>query len=83
MLPALTAKKSRGLPELPPGLGRVPVGLGQDRHAKAGRLQHPPQQGHGKAGVVDVRVAGDEDDVDTVPATSAHLVRRHGQRLDG
>ena len=59
--------------ELPPRLARLPVGLAQDRDAEPGRLQHPVQDRHREAGVIDVGVAGDEDDVDGVPAARRHL----------
>ena len=43
--------------ERPPGVARVPVGLAENRHAKALGLQHPAQQGHGETGMIDVGVA--------------------------
>ena len=41
---------------------------------------------HGETGMIDVGVAGDEDDVDVIPAASAHLGaadrrQRRGERL--
>ena len=50
------------------GLGAVPVGLGDDADAKALRLQHAADHRHAEAGVVDIGVAGDDDDVAAVPA---------------
>ena len=66
--------------ELPPGLGAAPVGLAQDRHAKPGRLEHAAQDAHGECRMIDVGVAGDEDDVDLVPAPRVHLGTRCRQR---
>ena len=68
--------------ERPPGVARVPVGLAEDGHAKALGLQHPAQQGHGEARMIDVGVAGDEHHVDGVPAARGHLGRRHRQRRE-
>ncbi len=68
-----------GPAERPPGVARMPVGLAEDRHAEALGLQHPPQQGHRKARMVDVGVAGDEDHVHGVPAPPSDLGRRHWQ----
>ena len=38
------------------------------------RLQHAPDQGHAKAGVVNVGIAGDEDDIALIPAQRRHLL---------
>ena len=73
MLPALMAKNRRGRPNCRHGSQRVPVGLAQDGHAKAGRFQHAGQDGHGEAGMIDIGVAGDEDDVHGIPAARGHL----------
>ena len=59
--------------ELPPGLGAPPVGLAQDRDPKPGRLEHPAQDPHRERRMIDVGVAGDEHDVDVVPAPRLHL----------
>ncbi len=56
------------------GFGRLPVRLTEDADTKAVRLQHAPDQGHAKAGVVNVGIAGDEDDVALVPAQHRHLL---------
>ena len=69
--------------ERSPWLARVPVGLAENRHAKALGLQHPAQQGHGKTGMVHIGVASDKHHVDGVPAARSDLGRRHGQRRRG
>ena len=45
-----------------------PVGLAQDRDPEPGGLEHAAEDRHGERRVIDVGVAGDEDDVDRVPA---------------
>ena len=44
-------------------------------------LQHSSQEGHGEGGVVDVGIAGDEDDIHLIPATRPHLRPRDGQKF--
>ena len=66
--------------ELPPRFAGVPVGLAEDGDAKAGRFQHAVQDRHGEAGMIDVGVAGDEDDVDAVPAARRHLGGGHRRK---
>ena len=61
------------------GVGRVPVGLADDADAEALRFQQAPDQRHAEAGMVDVGVAGDEDDVARIPAERVHFGARHGQ----
>ena len=69
--------------ELPPRLDDSPVRLAQHGDAKSGRFQHAAQDRHGEARVIDVGVAGDENDIDGIPAALAHLGRRHRQRRGG
>jgi hypothetical protein len=61
------------------GVGTLPVGLADDAHAKALRLEQSPDQRHAEAGMVDVGVAGDENDVARIPAQRVHLGAGHGQ----
>ena len=75
MFPAQMAKNSRGLPNCRHGSQRMPVGLAEHGHAKPGRFEHAVQDRHGKAGMIDVGVAGDEDDVHLIPAALTHLGR--------
>ena len=60
-------------------LGALPVGLGDDADAKALRLQQAADDRHAEARMVDIGVAGDEDDVAAVPAERVHLGPRHRQ----
>ena len=43
------------------------------------RFEQPPHQRHAEARMVDVGVAGDDDDVAGIPAERLHLLARHGQ----
>ena len=76
-------KEQPRLAEFSPGVATLPVGLADDGHAIPGGLEHAPQNRHRKAGMIDVRIAGDEHDVDLVPAPFAHLLDTHRQRLRG
>ncbi len=69
--------------ELPPRFAGAPVGLGQHGNAEALGLQHANQDGGGEAGVVDVGVAADQDDVNVVPAAPPHLGAGHRRRRRG
>ena len=80
MLPALIAKNSRGRPNAPPVIDLAPIGLADDADAEAGGFEHAAEDGHREAGMVDVGVAGDEHDVELVPAATAGLGHGHGQR---
>ncbi len=51
----------------------MPVRLTEDGHAEAGGLQGAGQDRRREAGVIDVGVAADEDDVHGVPAAGAHF----------
>ena len=64
--------------ELSPGLCAAPVRLAENRDPEAGRLEHPAQDAHRERRMIDVRVAGHEDDVHIVPAPRLHL--RSGRR---
>ena len=79
MLPAVMPKNRFGLPSALKWLGALPVGLRDDADAKALRLQHAADDRHAEARMVDVGVAGDDDDVAAVPAERVHLGARHGQ----
>ena len=67
------APKQIGLAQNFERLGALPVGLGNDADPEALRFQHPPDHGHAKARVVNIRVAGNDDDVAAVPAERVHL----------
>jgi hypothetical protein len=72
MLPAVTPKNRFGLPSA--GTPRpVPIRLGDDADPEALRLEHTTDDGHAEAGVIDVGIAGDDDDVAAVPAERLHF----------
>ncbi len=61
-------------------IDRAPVRLSYDTDPEALGLQQPPDQRHAEAGVVDVGIAGDQNDVAGVPAEYGHFLLRHGQK---
>ena len=78
-VPRTDRKKQSGTAETPPVIAGMPVRLGQHGYPKSGGLQYPTQNGHGEAGVVDVRISGHEHHVHLLPASLGHLGGRHGQ----
>ena len=79
MLPAVTPKKRLGRPSRGEVGRRGPVRLGDDADPKPLGLQQAPDDGHAEARVVHIGVAGDDDDVATVPAQAIHLLPGGGQ----
>ena len=59
-------------------VGALPVRLRDDADPEALRLEQAPDDRHAEARMVDVGVAGDDDDVAGVPAERVHLGARHG-----
>ena len=55
----------------------VPVRLGNDPHPEPLRFQHTAADGHPEARVVDVGVAGHQNNVAAIPAKLVHLFTRH------
>ena len=78
-VPRAYREEETGTAELPPGFAGLPQRLAQDGDAEPRAFEHAVQDRHGEAGVVDVGVAGDEDDVDGVPAAFAHLRSGRGR----
>ena len=72
-------EQTRG-PEGAPRFGAPPIRLAQHPDAKAGALQHPGEDRHSEARVINVGIAGDEDDVDRLPPPRFHLRAAHRQR---
>ncbi len=72
--------KQIGLAQGLEGIGTVPIGLCNDADTKALGFQHTADDGHAKARVVHIRVAGDQDDVAAVPAQLVHLGTAHRQK---
>ena len=64
----------------PPVIAGVPIGLGDDAHPKASRLEHAAKNAHGKARVIDISVARHDHDVQFVPTSLLGLLHRHGER---
>ena len=62
---------------------RAPVGLGDDPHAEALGLQQAADDGHAERRMIDVGIAGDDDDVAGIPAQLIHLFPAHGQEGGG
>jgi hypothetical protein len=62
---------------------RAPVGLRDDTNAESLRLEHAADDGHPEARMIDVRVAGHEDQVALIPAERVHLLARHRQERRG
>ena len=60
--------------------GVAPVGLRDDAHLVAVRLQHARDDGAGKRGVVNVGVAAHKDEVALVPAARLHVLARDGEK---
>jgi len=58
----------------------VPVRLGNDANAETLGFENAANDGHTKAGMVDVSIAGNDDDVAAVPTEEVHLRTRHGQK---
>ncbi len=68
-----------GAPQAQEVLGRVPARLGHDSHPESACLQDPADHRCPEGGVIDVGVAGDQEDVDAVPAAGRDLGGMHGQ----
>ena len=62
------------------GLRGAPVGLGQDGHPVALRLQHPADDGGAEGGAVHIGVPGDDQDVVGIPAPAGHVVPADGEK---
>ena len=61
--------------------GVGPVGLADDAHFVAVRVEHAADDGHTKAGVVHVGVAADVDKVALVPTACIHVGAADGEEL--
>jgi hypothetical protein len=79
ILPAVTPKYRFGRPSDAEGIGGFPVRLRDDADAETLRFQQAPDQRHAEAGMVDIGIAGDQDDIATVPAQRVHFLLRHRQ----
>ena len=61
--------------------GVGPVGLADDTHLVAMRIEHAADDGHAKARMVHVGIAADVDKVALVPATCIHVGAADGEEL--
>ena len=61
--------------------GVGPVGLADDTHLVAMRIEHAADDGHAKAGMVHVGVAADVDKVALVPAARIHVGTTDGEEF--
>ena len=64
------------------GLGAVPVGLAEHGHAEALGLQHAGYDRRAEAGVVDIGVPADDEEVVPPPAARVHVLGRDGQKIE-
>ena len=61
--------------------GIAPVGLGDEAHLVAVRLEQPADDGRSEAGMIHVGVAADIDEVALVPAAGLHVGARGGEKV--
>lgn len=72
MFPAATPKNRLGAPSASNRRG-MSSPLRDDPHPEALRLQQAPDYRHAKAGVIDVGVPGDDDNVAAIPSERIHF----------
>jgi len=53
--------------------------LGDDADAKSLGFQQTPHDCHAEASLIHIGIAGNDDDVATIPAEVVHFVAAHGQ----
>ena len=58
----------------------LPIGLGNDAHAKTLVFEHAANDRHTETGVIHIGVASHDDDVTTVPAELVHFCTVHRQK---
>ena len=83
MLPALMAKNSRGRPNCRHGSQECQSGWLRMATRKPAASEHAMQDRHREAGMIDVGVAGDEDDVDASQPRARHLGGRRRRQRGG
>ena len=72
-VPCRDTKEQGGSTQYRKSVGALPVGLGDDAHAKTLSLQGSANHRHAKTGVVDISVATHDDDIATVPSQGVHF----------
>ena len=73
------AEKQIGLAERGEGFSGLPVGLREHPHPEALGFKYPTDDRHAEAGVINVAISGDNDDVAAVPPQLLHLGPGHRQ----
>ena len=71
------AKKQVWFAQRPEGVDAAPIRLRDDAYPKPLPLEYTPDDRHTKAGVINVGVTGNDDDVTTIPAELIHLSTGH------
>ena len=61
----------------------IPVRLGNNPHAEPLRFQHASADRHAEARVIDIGIAGNQNNVAAIPAKLIHLFSRHWQKRRG
>ncbi len=80
MLPAVMPKNRFGRPNSLNASALCQSGLRDDADTESLRLEQPAHDGHAEAGVIHIRIAGDDDHVAGIPKPKLlHLGTRHGQ----
>ena len=70
-----------GLPHSAEGVGTVPVRLGEDGYTEALALHHPRNNRRAEAGMVNVGVSGDEEEIVVPPAPLLHIRAADGKKV--
>ena len=71
------AEKQVGSAERGEGLSGLPVRLGEHAHSEALRFKHSTDDRHAEAGMINIAISGDDDDVAAVPPQLLHLGSGH------
>jgi hypothetical protein len=80
MLPAVIPKNRLGWPKAFERFRRSPVRLGDDADPEPLRFQQAANDRHAEAGMIDVGIAGDDDDVAGIPASASISARDIGRK---
>ena len=80
-VPRADGEEQTRLAERLPWVARSPVRLTDNADSKTTGFQSPPENGHREAGMIDVCIAGDDHDIQFIPAAFQSFCHRHWQRL--
>ena len=61
-------------------LSTLPIRLGNNADPKTLIFEHPPDHGHTKAGMINIGITRDNNDVTAIPPELSHLVATHRQK---